>query len=484
MLIRQTIAYLPAQLIGPLSQFALAIVLTHWLSAAEYGLTMLIFASQELTFRISLAWWTSYMMRYYGTFEGDDAKAHYHRTEAAILLGSVGIQIAGTLAILAVIGQGHSPSFYVGACLFVITRSLLNFFAERTRTLGRIKEYSLIQIGAPLGGLALTLSGLNLLNGSADWVFFAFSLVQGVITMGMILRFGVARHLPVFEPSIIRAAWIFGLPMVAAGALNWLSGNVIRFIVEWMRDAAALGLLSVGWGIATRLSSVAALLVTAAAYPLAVKAMQSGKPEEAKRQISDNSALLLGVVAPACFGLIAIVEPVTRLMIAPEFQEVTIAIMPWALIAMSLRNVREHGWDQLYLLFENPRSAMILNGIEAIAVSVGTVMGLAYAGLTGAVIGAMVAIIVITIGDYFYVRRTFGLIAPFGMMARILVATALMFLAIRAMPQIGWPLTLEWSRICLAIFIGIIVYALAIAALFPGFLTQGVATLRARLASR
>ena len=63
MLIRQTIAYLPAQLIGPLSQFAMAIVLTHWLGAAEYGLTMLIFASQELTFRVSLAWWTSYMMR-------------------------------------------------------------------------------------------------------------------------------------------------------------------------------------------------------------------------------------------------------------------------------------------------------------------------------------------------------------------------------------------------------------------------------------
>ena len=481
MLIRQTIAYLPAQLIGPLSQFALAIVLTHWLSAADYGLTMLIFASQELAFRISLAWWTSYMMRYYGALEDEEAKARYQRTEAAVLLGSIGIQIVGTLLVLAMIGQRHGLSFYISACLFVVTRSFLGFMAERTRTLGRIGEYSLIQIGAPLAGLALTLVGLRVLTSSAELVFFAFSAAQGAIMVLMILHIGVLRHVPKFDPNIVAAAWLFGLPIMMGGALNWVSGNVIRFIVEAMSGAAALGLLSVGWGIATRLSSVAALLVTAAAYPLAVKAMQAGRPEEAKHQISTNSALLLGVVAPACFGLIAIIEPVTRLLIAPEFQEATIAILPWALIAMSLRNVREHGWDQLYLLCEKPREAMTLNAIEAIAVGLGTFIGLWAGGLTGSVIGALIAIVAVTIGDYFYVRRTFGLVAPFGMMARILLATALMVLAIRSMPMIGMPLSLDWGRIGLVVVLGAATYVLAIAALFPHLSRLGFAMMRARL---
>ena len=38
MLIRHTLGYLPAQLLSPLAQLATALVLTHALGAADYGL--------------------------------------------------------------------------------------------------------------------------------------------------------------------------------------------------------------------------------------------------------------------------------------------------------------------------------------------------------------------------------------------------------------------------------------------------------------
>jgi hypothetical protein len=66
MLIRHTLAYLPAQLLSPLLQLTAALYLTYVLGAADYGLAMLIFASQELVFLVCLSWWTTSYLRYGG----------------------------------------------------------------------------------------------------------------------------------------------------------------------------------------------------------------------------------------------------------------------------------------------------------------------------------------------------------------------------------------------------------------------------------
>ena len=47
MLIRQTLLYLPAQLLGPLAQLAAIVLWTHWLDPNEFGLFTLAMAMQE-----------------------------------------------------------------------------------------------------------------------------------------------------------------------------------------------------------------------------------------------------------------------------------------------------------------------------------------------------------------------------------------------------------------------------------------------------
>jgi hypothetical protein len=93
MLIRHTLAYLPAQLLSPLLQLTAALYLTYVLGAADYGLAMLIFASQELVFLVCLSWWTTFYLRYGGRWTGhgsdggggpqEGAAANMAATEAA-----------------------------------------------------------------------------------------------------------------------------------------------------------------------------------------------------------------------------------------------------------------------------------------------------------------------------------------------------------------------------------------------------------------
>lgn len=467
MLIRQTLAYLPAQLLGPLVQFATAIVLTYLLGAADYGITMLIFASQELVFILCLAWWTTYMMRYAGSLPDDAARERFRQTERGVLMVTGLLQIIGTFGVVMVSVPGASLGFYLAAALFTFSRSYLHFLAERARKEAAIVDYSLIQIVAPLLGLGLAILLATAIKLTPEQILFLFAIGQAAIGFHVGRRLGLLRHWGPIDRETFRAAFAFGYPVVVSSAFGWVSTNGIRFIVQNTAGIAALGLMSVGWWLAFRLSNLAAMLVTAAAYPLAVKAMENGDRPAALRQFSDNSALLLAMIAPATFGVIAINEPMVRLLVAADFHDMTIAILPWALACAAIRAFRAHGWDQLYLLFEAPYPMLVVEVIEAIVTLAATLVGVLYGGVLGAVIGTTVAGIAVAIGDYAFLHVRFGIRAPFWQFARILLAAATMFLALRALPGLGFAITPHWTSVLITITIGGMIYGAALAALFP-----------------
>jgi O-antigen/teichoic acid export membrane protein len=484
MLIRHTLAYLPAQLLGPLMQFATAIVLTHYLGAAKYGITMLIFASQELVFMICMSWWTFYMLRYAGTFGDGEARARYVSTERRVMFISTLSQIVATVIVVLIADAQASLALHVCACAFIITRSYLNYLAEYTRKTAAIMSYSLVQVLPPAGGLILTVAALVFLGPAPETVLLVFASMQLLVGVFVGRKLGVFRSQAPPDWSILKAAFKFGLPITLAGGATWMAAHGIRFVVQTGDGAIALGLLSVGWTLATRLSNVTAMVVTAAAYPLAVRAMEAGDPEGAKRQLSANSALLLGVVAPATLGVIAINEPLTRLLIAPEYHATTIAILPWALLGAAIRNLRMHGWDQMFLLFEAPKPMLVIEAIEAIITVLGAAIGLAYGGILGAVIATTVAAVLAATGDLIYLRHRFRMPVPFGQFVRILAGSGLMLGAIWSLPHFGVTVRAEWSSVLVTIALGMVVYAGAMMILFPEFLATARAYLRARQAGR
>ena len=479
MLIRQTLAYLPAQLLGPLAQFAAAIILTHLLDTSEYGLTMLIFANQELIYLACLAWWPIYMLRYSGTLTGEEERARLARTERGALLATAVLQLLATGLSIVLVAPQASASLVVGAFLFTLSRSYLNFLGERTRKDEAILAYTLVQVGAPLAGLALTVAVARTVDLHPNLVLLCFGAMQTFAGVLVAWRLRLLAGGMALDRAILGDAFAFGIPVVISSILGWGTLNGIRFILQGTLGIAALGLFSVGWGIANRLATVAAMLVTAAAYPLAVKAMEAGDADAARQQLSSNSALLLAVIAPATFGIIAIAEPLTRLMVAPEFQETTIAILPWALAGAAIRNLRMHGWDQMYLLFRALRPMLVLGSSEVLVTLVCTFIGVMMGGILGAVIGSTVAASMVALVDYLYLRTRLGLRAPLWQFLRILAAAATMFMAVRALPALGFPVRAATFDIVVAIGVGGLVYAVALPLFLPEIARKAFAMLRA-----
>ncbi len=90
-----------------------------------------------------------------------------------------------------------------------------------------------------------------------------------------------------------------------------------------MLGVAAAGLFAVGYGLGQRAAAVAAMLVTAAAFPIAVKQMEESGSKAAMQQLSENSALLIAILAPSIVGIFMLRADIVHLLIAAPFQQVT-----------------------------------------------------------------------------------------------------------------------------------------------------------------
>ncbi len=466
MLLRQTLAYLPAQIVGPFAQVVAALVWTHWLAPAPYGLLTFLIASQELVFLVSLSWWTHYTMRYFGGLD-EAGRLRFARSEAPVFAFGALAQVVGTLLVFALLGEPVTPGLVLAGVAYVVTRSLLMHLGERARTQGRIAIYTLGQFAGSVAGFAVALAAVALVSATPEAVLWGFSAAQIVGLALMWRALGVVASSLLPGREVLAAALRYGAPLLVAGGFAWVAQNGIRVVVEHGAGAAALGLIAVGWGLGQRLAATLAMLVIAASFPLAVKSLHGGSREEAYRQIAQAGVMLMGLTVPAAVGLCFVAEPLTALFVAAPFRATTIAVLPFAAAAGAIRNIRMHIADPIFLLIERPGINLTINIVDATIMVAGCVGGLWLGGLVGTVAGALAGTCLSTAGGLVLAARAAGFRFPWGPGLRIAAASAAMALVLFATQ--GWSLT-PAARIAADVGLGAIVYGLVAAALFPALM--------------
>ncbi len=482
MLIRHTLLYLPAQLLGPLTQFIAAVVWTHWMAPDAYGVLTYVMAAQELLYLVSLSWWAQFTLRYLSRYDAARESDVYLRAEGAVLSAAAVVQSLGAVAILFVVDQHPSLGLMASAIFFSLTRSLTMHLGERARARAQIAYYTVAQTAGPVAGFVLAYALAVYGSASPAAALAGYGAAQALALAWLWIKLSVTIDFRRPERPVIEKALRFGAPLIAAGGIAWVSLNAIRVVVEHLGSADALGLLSVGWGLGHRLANTVAMLVTAAAFPLAVKRLQEGSRADALDQLGLSGALLFGCVAPATVGVMLVAPQLVDLIIAAPFRAATLSVLPLAALAGGVRNMRIHFSDQALLLFERTKLGIGLNGAEAVLAIVGSIVGFQLDGVVGATAGALAAIIVAAMLGFVMTAAYFGLRPPFRHIARIALATAAMGLSLKlgGVSAIGGPV----MGLCLAIAQGVVVYALALSALYPTETRMGMARLRALASAR
>jgi len=478
-MLKQTLLYLPAQLFGPLAMFVAAVVWTHMLDAETYGAVSLVLAAQELVYMLTIAWWSLYALRYRGAVE-EERRAKLVATDNAVVFAGAALQVIVAMPLLGALGVEQTPALAAASTVLFVTRSLLTHYSEIARSEQAIGTYTIAQLAGPLAGTLASFAGVKLFGGTTTAALVGIAGAQTIGLVWAMVRLKVDLHLRLPDRDVLRDAVAYGLPVIFVGLLGWVSTNGIRTLVERMAGAEALGLVSVGWGLGQRVSSVAAMLLTAAAFPIAVKRFESGDEEGALHQLSLNGSMLFGLLAPTCVGVTLVADRLVTAMIAEPYRVATIAVLPLAVLAGAIRNQRLHNFDQVFLLNAVTTRFIPVNIIEAIGTTAGTMIGIEMGHdmvsvLVGATAGALFGT---TLGAVITARiaiSTYRMRPQWGAWTRILVACG-------AMAAVLLPIPWGTGTIALIveIVVGMVVYGAALVALFP----EIRALLRARFGRR
>ena len=253
MLLKRTILYLPAQIVGPLFQLVAMIVWTHVVNEHTLGVITLITATHELLQIGFLAWWSQYALRFFGRYqEGADAERFY-RTENVVILLSLVLQSAAVIAVLyTVIATDTNPMLLGATVVYVISRSLNLYIAERARVRHQIGVYSIQQIVGPSVGFLLGLLLIEFISPAPEWPLLGYAAAQLFAALIVLPKIGFSRRIWPIDREIIRHALGYGVPLIFGGALGWVGLNASRFIVNDMLGVAAAGLFAVGYGLGQR----------------------------------------------------------------------------------------------------------------------------------------------------------------------------------------------------------------------------------------
>ncbi|WP_439541982.1 lipopolysaccharide biosynthesis protein [Hyphomicrobium sp.] len=468
MLLRQTLQYFPAQFLGPVFQFVSILTWTHYLSPTDLGLVALVTAVQELSLAATLGWFTHYTLRYAASFQG--AAKTYLDTETFVILLSGTVTMLIVLSMPAFVDAKWTWPLLAAAVLQSVGRVAVAQLSDRTRTWGDPISYSILQIGWPVGGFLIALVLVLFVQPSATAVLAGYAIAQAAALVVVLTRIEKGRAPQHFARELLRKAATYAAPLVIGTVLIWVANNGIRFVVEWRDGAAAVGLVSVGWSVGLRIASVAAMVVTAAGFPLALARARDGGPSAGQAQLARNGLLLAAVLAPSAAGLWMIAGALVPLFVGAQFQEVTAAILPASILAGAARNFRIHCGEQVFLLHERPVVPLINDAVDAAAALLLGGFGLWYAGLPGLVAGAAVGAVVSLAVTMIWAWWDHGFAIPGPDVIRIGIATALMMAVIWTLPTAGSVLALGF-----VVAAGAAVFAAAMAALYPAERRKAIA---------
>src|SRR5260370_18851634 len=179
MLLRHTLLYLPAQIVGPLFQLIAMIVWTHVVDEHTLGVITLVTATHELLQIAFLAWWSQYALRFLGRYQDQGDALRFYRTENAVLLVSVVLQSIIVIAVLLLVIAPDAKTGLLAATVgYVITRTLNLYIGDRARVRHQIWIYSIQQIVGPSVGFIIGLALIKLMGQSAEWPLAGYAFAQ------------------------------------------------------------------------------------------------------------------------------------------------------------------------------------------------------------------------------------------------------------------------------------------------------------------
>jgi len=184
----------------------------------------------------------------------------------------------------------------------------------------------------------------------------------------------------------------YGLPLVATFALGWVISSSDRLLIGWLMSVDAAGLYAAGYDLAQQGVGLILATVQVAAYPLAVRSMESGGAGAARDQMKHSGELVFFLACASAGALCALAVPISAIVVGPEFQRSTAQLLPIVGIAAALFGMKAFHFDMAFHLDSNSKPILVSSAVAAVLNIVLNLFAIPRFGLMGAAFATLAAI--------------------------------------------------------------------------------------------
>jgi O-antigen/teichoic acid export membrane protein len=460
---RGVFGYLPVNLVQALAGFGAILAFTRLLPPHAYGEYALAFSVSALVHTFLITWLEAAMARFHAAeAEGPDRAALFGTLYRAFLVFGVGGPLAATAVALAVpIPPGLKLALAAGF-VSAIARGLLRLAQERRRAAGEVAGFAGIDMLATGGAFALGVLFAVLGFGAAAPLagVGAASALCLTLALPTELRQAAAGR---FDAERFRRYAAYGLPLSLSLALSLALASTDRLVLTAFVGEAATGAYHAGYSLSNRTLDVIFLWIGMAGGPAAVAALERGGEAALRRTALQQAGLLLAVAVPAAVGLALVAHPLAEVMVGPGLRADAARVTPWIAVGGLFSGLTTYYLHTAFSLARRTRRQMVAVAIPALANLALCLVLVPRFGLDGALWATVASYGVGMAASFALMQGCLPLPVPWGVIAKVAAASALMAAVVAQLPALGGA-----AELALKAAVGGLVYLAAVLVLDPG----------------
>jgi O-antigen/teichoic acid export membrane protein len=456
---RGVIGYLPVNAVQGIVGLLAIVLFTRVLSPEQYGAYALAFTAMNLGHTVVFTWIEAATARFYAREAGGASAADHFATLYRCWLAAALVYClaAGAAMVLWPAASPVKAALAVGVAS-VLGRSLVKMAQERRRAAGEVRAFAVLDVIQTAGGF---LAALGL-------IAVGFQAAGAIAGPGLIAALALVWVLPGelagarggrFEPVRARAYAAYGVPIAASLVLVAALATTDRFLIAAYLNETSVGVYHAGYSLANRTLDVIFIWLGMASAPALIMALERGGREALRAGARQQGAAMVALALPAAVGLALVARPLADVMVGPALRAGAAHVTPWIAASALFSGLTVYYLNPAFALARRTGLLLLAMAIPAAANIALNLVWIPRYGLDGAMWATAASYGLGMVASFVLGRRALPLPIPVTAIARAGGASAIMALAVRALPSSGGIVELMEKATC-----GVLVYgALAIA---------------------
>ena len=363
-MLRQTAKYAVARWAPGIVNFAAIMLYTRLLSQEEYGVYAVAVACVALTNALAYQWLRSGVRRFLIAYR--DSRAEFLGTVTRSFAGLSPMLGLGILAAVLLQEEADRRALVAVGGLLLVTLAWVELNLEIVLAdlkPGRYGVATMVRSVASLaGGAGLASLGFGVVGVVAG---IALGYLVAGTWLGFLHRTVPSGHenLPGMQGELLR----YGLPLTLTFALDFIVSSSDRLLLGVLAGVAAAGAYSAAYDLAQQGMTALMMTVNLGAFPMAVRAMETGGPAALQAQLKRHAVILLGLALPASVALVVLGPTLASVALGSEFRSAAAALIPIVGIAALAGGLKAYYFDLAFQLGRDTRRQVWVSGAAAIA---------------------------------------------------------------------------------------------------------------------